>query len=156
MKSGKRKLTKTQQKQRCSKSWFERQHAKNRARDRADGLVYNRIKRREIMNLLFEDKKGVLVSKQSNNRHVYDLTYEGHLIRVVIDLKRHEIITFLNPSWPVKDKRHIQSMLKGEAVKPFYPLVMSLHPAIFHLQSCELKIEPTRLRIRRAKFLARQ
>lgn len=80
---------------RISKATMQRRHAMQRARERY-GIVLTETVAEQIVGLI-QQGRWVDKQRQSLRVAVYDLDFEGQLIRVVYDHKRHELVSFLPP-----------------------------------------------------------
>ena len=70
-------------------------HAKRRAAERYD-LALNKDARREIVQMI-QTNKAEFVSKQSNNRSLWRVSYQDKSLNVVYDKQRSTLCTVLPP-----------------------------------------------------------
>lgn len=85
-------------------------HSEKRAMERF-GIKLDREARFAIHGMIHEGQTR-LIQKRSLRRSIHELTYEGKLIHVVYDHKRHSLVTFLMPGW--SDDEYHQSVRRYE------------------------------------------
>lgn len=81
-------------------------HSEQRARERF-GISLDRDARFAIHAMIHEGRTR-LVQRRSLRISIHELTYEGKLVHVVYDHKRHTLVTFLMPGW--SDDEYHQSV----------------------------------------------
>ena len=79
---------------RVSKGQAESIHTRRRAAERY-GINLNRDARRAIVKMMQERGQDFEGERQSNNRTIFTLPYEGTLMKVVYDKARHCLVTVL-------------------------------------------------------------
>ena len=72
------------------------------------GLTINRNDLRKI-KWMIQDNQTRIVEKQSNRATRHELEWEGHLIHVIYDKQRGELVTALLPEWSDVGSNRIQT-----------------------------------------------
>lgn len=91
---------------RRAKAARQAQHAVRRAKERFD-IDLTHEKRLQINGMIHEGQTRQ-VQRRSLRVSIHELIFEGKLIHVVYDHKRHTLVTFLMPDW--SDDEHHQSV----------------------------------------------
>jgi len=87
-------------KKKLSKKECQQIHAKKRCYERYGIRLSKELKEYIIKNIQFGKSK--IVVQQSERISIYDVNWNNIIFRTVFDRKRNTIVTFLDPSEPVK------------------------------------------------------